>query len=163
MLIEKKLAAVGEFIHAELASPPPAVADGDEAVSPPEEPAFDWGVNGTGWNVVIHNQSALPITPWYMGPDMVGKAPRMIEPQATVSIVGKVDPLCAGAPADMTIDLRMEGFSNVLSIRRAHQHGGFTAEVYGCDPWSFSFDALDARQPLVLRVLVGRSPQARAA
>ncbi|MFF4369407.1 hypothetical protein [Streptomyces sp. NPDC001594] len=155
-MIETRLAAMGELIYTELA-PPPARAGSGDTTPPPGGAPFDWGLNADGWNVVIHNRSGAPITPWYMGQDMVRKAPRLIRPRGRGSVRGKADPLRSGVPADMRIDLRIHGISNVLAVTGVPGSNGFTAEVYGSEPWAFRFAAFDARRPLELTVLVGGS------
>ncbi|MFF0219147.1 hypothetical protein [Streptomyces vinaceus] len=162
MAIGSKLAAAGEFIHEELATPLHVVGDG----GPPEgrpRPVFDWGRNANGWRVIVRNLTDQAIAPWYLGSDMVHRAPRLIAPGATGVVKGKPDPLRRGSPADMKLDLCIGGLSNLLVVSRGPGRGKFAADVYGCPPWDFGFVALAPHRPLILAVRPGRPPQSRAA
>ncbi|RSS81235.1 hypothetical protein EF918_10960 [Streptomyces sp. WAC06614] len=108
--------------------------------------------------MLVQNMTPRPLTPWYMGTDMVRDAPRLIGPGGKGVVRGKADPLWPGSPADMAIDLRIGGHPNVLAITRGPEHGDFTAEVYGCGPWNFTFTEISARRPLILVVRLGSEP-----
>ncbi|MFJ7209217.1 hypothetical protein ACIQWR_37505 [Streptomyces sp. NPDC098789] len=125
-----------------------------------------WGMHSNGWFVQLHNLTGRPVTPWHMRSDMVRSAPELIAPGAVGVVLGQRDPLRPGQPASMSIDLRIDGWPNVLIIRRAPDGSGgddFTAAVYCCDPWVFTFsDHHPAEQLTVVmtsRIAGPRSPR----
>ncbi|MET8753219.1 hypothetical protein ABZW32_24445 [Streptomyces sp. NPDC004667] len=122
------------------------------ANEPPPETAADWGVNSRGWIVRVHNLTSQPVTPWHMASDMVHSSSRLIAPGATGTVVGKPDTLRDGHPASMSIDLRIDGWPNVLLVRRVGRSDAFTATVYGCDPWAFTFAEHRLNEPLTLAI-----------
>ncbi|MFE3765433.1 hypothetical protein ACFXPI_27150 [Streptomyces sp. NPDC059104] len=122
------------------------------AKEPFPEADADWGISSGGWIVRIHNLTDQPVTPWHMGSDMVRTAPVLIAPGATATVLGKPDSLRGGHPASMSIDLRIDGWPNVLLVRRVGRSDAFTATVYGCEPWTFTFADHRLDKPLTLAV-----------
>ncbi|MFB7053573.1 hypothetical protein ACFCXT_10730 [Streptomyces vinaceus] len=162
--IGMQLAEAGSLISSEL-TPNPA----EDEQNPPECPdtalpsprkvcSSYWGVNTHGWEVRVRNLTRVPITPWYMGSDMVFGAPPIIEPGATGTVTGKRDVLNFGHPADMSIDLRIGASTNVLSVRRDPECDDVIATVHSWGPWDFTFQKCDPTAPLQLVVTRSRRP-----
>lgn len=117
-----------------------------------EEARLDWGVNRDGWTVRVRNMTELPITPWYMGSDTVFSAPRQISPGEEAVVLGMPDPLRSGYPSDMSIDLRIGGWPNVLVVRRDLEGDRFTATVHHCGPWHGAVTSHGPTAPLEVRI-----------
>ncbi|MFD7085988.1 hypothetical protein [Streptomyces sp. NPDC059918] len=127
----------------------------------PEEARLDWGVNSDGWTVRVRNLTDLPITPWYMGSDTVFSAPRLIAPGEEKVVLGMPDPLRFGYPSDMSIDLRVGEWPNVLVIRRDLEVDDFTATVHHCGPWHGAVTSHGPTAPLEVLITGAQQSTAR--
>ncbi|MFE3760579.1 hypothetical protein ACFXPI_02275 [Streptomyces sp. NPDC059104] len=134
------------------AGPPGAVEPSRETREP------HWGVNANGWMVQVHNLTDRPITPWHMGSDMVLAASALIVPGGVGIVIGRPDPLRPGEPSDMSVDLRIDGWSNVMVIARAGQDAPVSAAVYGSTSWGFAFAEHARAESLALTVTSRSAP-----